>query len=331
MKNKEIKQEFTTLKSSIANIEKRLESLYRSIKAVADVVRENDRELSAKLSKREEIIFRFPPVEPLSFNYKTEMYSLPKFKVGDWFVPHKPENLNIEPFWFAAIMDRFDNMPIRVQNMGDNGWLIYDFYKFHPDWCEKWVPKRGEYVYYITKTDTDMYDWIVIFKEISEFITTFAMFDMQLRQLVNTNFQNLCLVEEISMQRPATPSEIALLDQKLAEQGKRFDREKCELVDVEKPEAKCEDCAYAIATTCFCHVPECRFTPKTQPINKPSKPLVIGEPAIFWDNDKSCAVMANYKGISPHQGYQFKSSDSRPYKNAIPFESVEQYKQFIKE
>ena len=94
--------------------------------------------------------------------------------------------------------------------------------------------------------------------------------------------------------RPATAEEKALLDSKLAEKGLRFDKEKCEIVDIPK-----------------------------------YKEPVVGEMAIFWDDDRKLSVcrffyMINDKGM-------FLDNSNMPWKNAILFESPEQYKNFLKE
>lgn len=52
-----------------------------------------------------------------------------------------------------------------------------------------------------------------------------------------------------------------------------------------------------------------------------SKPLKDGDLAIFWDDDKTEAFIAKYVN-----GYY---SNCGWFKNVIPFESIEQYKQFI--
>ena len=59
------------------------------------------------------------------------------------------------------------------------------------------------------------------------------------------------------------------------------------------------------------------------------KEPIIGEMAIFWDNDRKLSVcrffyMINDKGM-------FLDNSNMPWKNAILFESPEQYKNFLKE
>ena len=92
--------------------------------------------------------------------------------------------------------------------------------------------------------------------------------------------------------RFSTPEEIALLDSKLAEQGKRFDKEKLELVDIPK-----------------------------------HKEPIIGEMAIFWDNDKCNAAC---KILDDDSGAFFIDNSETYWINAILFESPEQYKAFLK-
>lgn len=97
---------------------------------------------------------------------------------------------------------------------------------------------------------------------------------------------------DITNLRPATPSEIALLDSKLAEQGKRFDKEKCELVDIPK-----------------------------------YKEPIVGEMAIMWRSDKGkalCRIYGNYEDGRHYDSVGIWAD------NAILFESPEQFKEFIK-
>ena len=91
--------------------------------------------------------------------------------------------------------------------------------------------------------------------------------------------------------RPATPEEKQLLDDKLKEQGKRWNAEK-----------KCIE-------------------------DLPNEPQ-IGDMCIFWDNEKEYAVCALYGGAKHDY---FMDTTGAMWQNCIPFESVEQYKNFIKD
>jgi hypothetical protein len=74
---------------------------------------------------------------------KLELVDIPKFKVGDWFIPHKPK-VDVFPNWTIG-MDRYNNIPCRVSRVTDTGCLMFNLWNFHPDWCEKiTAPKHKE-------------------------------------------------------------------------------------------------------------------------------------------------------------------------------------------
>ena len=56
------------------------------------------------------------------------------------------------------------------------------------------------------------------------------------------------------------------------------------------------------------------------------KPLKEGDLAIFWDDDKTESFIAKYVRIE-RNGYY---SNCGWFKKVIPFESIEQYREFIK-
>lgn len=93
--------------------------------------------------------------------------------------------------------------------------------------------------------------------------------------------------------RPSTPSEIALLDSKLAEYGIRFDKDTCEIVDIPQ-----------------------------------HKEPVIGEMAIFWDSNKAQSICRLYIKVRNDKYVDFCDTS---WENAILYESPEQYKNFLKE
>jgi len=79
---------------------------------------------------------------------------IPTFKVGDWFIPHKPKDwLDWKnPYWDETDMDEFDGKTLQVgcfiQGKGGQ-YLRAEDCSFHPDWCEKVEapkpePKIGE-------------------------------------------------------------------------------------------------------------------------------------------------------------------------------------------
>jgi hypothetical protein len=60
------------------------------------------------------------------------------------------------------------------------------------------------------------------------------------------------------------------------------------------------------------------------------KEPIIGELAIFWDDDKDAAIIG--KLIQLNNGfvdYRY-CGNSEDFRNAILFESIEQYKEFVK-
>jgi len=86
-----------------------------------------------------------------------------KFKVGDWFVPHKPDKNVIDTqsrgklFWNER-MDEFNNKPLQIQQIiaGELLSISGTGFVFHPDWCtyipkghpdrcEKWEPRKGAF------------------------------------------------------------------------------------------------------------------------------------------------------------------------------------------
>lgn len=97
--------------------------------------------------------------------------------------------------------------------------------------------------------------------------------------------------DEIKLLRHATPEEAALLHAKLAENGKVWNAEKKCLEDIPKP-------------------------------------LKEGDLAIGWDEDKEDAFIGIYNGAKKQGRYEHEVA-AIPVINAIPFESIEQYKGFI--
>lgn len=107
------------------------------------------------------------------------------------------------------------------------------------------------------------------------------------------DFNLVCYDHEIESLRPATPEEIALLHTKLAEQGKVWNAEKKQLEDYRE--------------------------------------LKVGELVIGFNNDKLDATIARLR--IQKCGHYFDCPyliGDNWYKNAIPFESIEQYREFIK-
>lgn len=160
--------------------------------------------------------------------------------------------------------------------------------------------------------------------------------------------------------RPVTLEEIAILDSKLAEQGKFFNKETMRIEEIKKePKWKVGDWFIPHKPICdnnryyswrremdiFDGKPlqidelnengikingnSCRFIydwcEKTE---EPKKEPIIDKLAIFWNFEKSQAVISLFKCKNSLNQYVTKSDNW--YDNATLFESVEQYKNFIK-
>lgn len=69
---------------------------------------------------------------------------IPTWKVGDWFIPHKPKE-NKHPFWIND-MDKYDNKPLQVKHLikMDDIDILGSVFNFHPDWCEKTEEPKKE-------------------------------------------------------------------------------------------------------------------------------------------------------------------------------------------
>ena len=151
---------------------------------------------------------------------------------------------------------------------------------------EKWLPKDGEYC---AHTDKVGHTLICIYKNKEREVLNYYV-GCKTWLSYRLDFYDWCITEWID--RPATPSEIALLDSKLAGQGKRFDKEKLEIVDIQK-----------------------------------HKEPIIGEMMICWDKyrgEATCRLFSHMRGAFyiDHKGMDWN--------NAILFESPEQYKAFLK-
>lgn len=174
--------------------------------------------------------------------------------------------------------EKFNQFLDRLQNLVN---------EFKPETVLPYTPKAGEYFY----VEDSYYNYIAI-RDNQTMLTTskFASYsenddDLSISQIPCSNNDDIKLI------RPATPEEIKLLDEKLAEQGKRFDKEKMELVGISE------------------QLPE------------------IGDLAIFWDTNKRYAHIAKYteKSLEGYIDNTEMESD-----NAIKFKSIEQYLNFIK-
>lgn len=231
---------------------------------------------------------------------------VPEFKVGDKFIPHKPKNYNgYQGLYWHSFMDKFDGKTLSVDIITTNGRIrVRDgnyVWTFLPSWCTKveelYFPKKGEYFY--AQFKGPYFGFVSIYSDIREHYGKQKIFDKATLFLCTndcyTGDSPLGAVTDIINIRPATAEEEALLDSKLAEKGLRFDKEKCELVDIPK-----------------------------------YKEPIVGEMAIFWNTDKKDAQCRIYTR-SKEGVFRYSDSAAIFWKNAILFESPEQYKNFLKE
>lgn len=151
-------------------------------------------------------------------------------------------------------------------------------------------PKDGEYCYVKTKIKSEY----IFIKNCGTALTSkyISLYLNKNNKHFTLGFCGSCTADaDITELRPATPEEKQLLDDKLKEQGKRWNAEK-----------KCIE-------------------------DLPNEPQ-IGDMCIFWDNEKEYAVCALYGGAKHDY---FMDTTGAMWQNCIPFESVEQYKNFIKD
>lgn len=161
---------------------------------------------------------------------------------------------------------------------------------------EQLTPKDGEV--WCVETGSK---WIIIVKYWGDSIRDYCAYSYSTGNLFfgeNANNDKLCNNYDVANAYIPTLEEIELLHSKLAENGKRWNAEKKCLEDLPKP-------------------------------------LKEGDLAIFWDLDRSGAIIAKYEYTHSPENLPIKSNKSwhqtnrGVYQNAIPFESIEQYKQFI--
>ena len=145
------------------------------------------------------------------------------------------------------------------------------------------TPKDGE-VWYV---EPKHYKYLFIYRPDTP--KTSCYFNINLVYAYSIgNFPCVCMNDQITLLRPATPEEIELLHSKLAENGKKWNAEKKCLEDLPKP-------------------------------------LKEDDIAIFYDYDITEALIAKYVRAERSGHY----SNHGWFKHAIPFKSIEQYKQFI--
>lgn len=156
------------------------------------------------------------------------------------------------------------------------------------------APKDGE-VWCVVLNDER--EWLIIFKSFDSYIYNYCAYSYSSNELYDGNTIGILTTRNnVKEYCRATPEQEAFLYSKLAEKGKKWNAETKTLEDLPKP-------------------------------------LKEGDLAIFWDNDKRCAVIGVYKKsitVSYNSLFTHLRMGGVQYINAIPFESIEQYKEFIK-
>lgn len=163
------------------------------------------------------------------------------------------------------------------------------------EWVKKEqpTPKDGEVMFIEIEIHRNA-EWLFIYKAGFE-QTSFYVGACINSNYIDTTSPKICYTSRIKNLRPATPEDAALLHSKLAENGKVWNAEKKVLEDLPKP-------------------------------------LKEGDLAIFWDDHKDTAIIGSYLycGQSIYSPFNQIRFGGIQYKNAIPFESIEQYLEFIK-
>ena len=171
----------------------------------------------------------------LDFNYGAySRYMFDSFVIGTWMgYKSKPKPKFNVGEWVRDITngEAYKVLSLRVFEGIQSYEIVKGGYIFEP-LLEKWIPKKGEYISVIFDFEKPIRRYVCIVKEgLGQKFTPYAGLDAADKLIMGGTFGYF----EGNIASPATPSEIALLDSKLAEQGKRFDKEKCELVDIYKP------------------------------------------------------------------------------------------------
>ena len=214
-----------------------------------------------------------------------------------------------------------------------------------------YVPKDGEFVR--TKRGN-----ILIFKKLGD--------ANKCRRYASFSFGRLAIGEEDSkwcgyiydIDGPATPEEIQLLTDKLKEQGKRWNAEKKCIEDIptfkvgdwfipHKPKKRegrasmwinemngfdgiklqIDEIDEDVDIICG----EYSFDPDwCEKAEAPKKEPKIGEMCIFWDDEQESALCGILRSIEVEKPY-YRDNSCWSWENCIPFESIEQYKNLIKE
>lgn len=277
---------------------KQLQTAVSELQGVVSGIQRDFKKL-VSLQQAGEMMFNTGSTQSSGYNFnppavKPKVHDKPKFAVGDWFVPHKPKADNTVLLWVSE-MDRYDNTPCQVTDISSYGFLGIDHWCFHPDWCEKVEIIVPENCY---KCE-DYKDYPTCLKT------------CQWKDIGWTNPEIKAMI--LCPYAPKPNMGCVVID--------RLDK-------AEKETKNCFNCGFSVTTRgCFNPVLSVCCDWITMPkVNQP-KPPVIGEMAIFWNLYKRTAVCAIF---GDKESDYYYTSDGHPFKNAIPFESVEQYKQFIK-
>lgn len=259
----------------------------------------------------------------------------PKFQKGDWVTPYYGTMFPVED--------------IRIDELGANPLYIYRN-KFTDNWyqesrLDKFSFKKGDYYYAESSSGNS---FVGIHDGGISLTSNLASFAINLNEIypyAGTDAQN----PQIILIRYASSKETSLLDSRLEKEGKRFDKEKCEIVDIPKQPK------YSKGTMLFIpiqkrlglvetieyrpNIKEYIYVVRTAiggyTMDKESsfveyipKPAVIGKPAIFWNKIKSealCGVLVQIynDNFTPNRKLYFE--------NASLLESLEQYELFVKQ
>ena len=238
-------------------------------------------------------------VEHMRLSYVPEITPeapVPEFKVGDKFIPHKIRYTGGSLGWTSE-MDKYDGKILTVAAIAADGDIQSDTNKgwyFSPSWCTKVEePYNPKAGDYITIEHGDGKKDVGILSAIDMKERIYSLI-VEIDAIGAIHINIVGFYQPTTVIRPSSKVEIEKLNLALEKIDKRFDKEKCELVGIPK-------------------------------YKKPA----MGKMAIFWDNDRKLSVckffyMINDKGM-------FLDNSNIPWKNAILFESPEQYKNFLKE
>ena len=212
----------------------------------------------------------------------------------------------------------------------------------------KWMPKRGEYatIKYAFNGEPQQYICIINDK-LDKTHYPYAIIDTTGKLHISRGFY----FDKGDVACPSNQQERQLLDDKLKESGKRFDKEKLELVDIMKepkfkkgdlvrtPDGYIFEVSEAVTNTMktewlYCKNPKMTFfgnyieESKLEKYEPKHKEPIIGEMAIMWGESKATAFVAKYEGMNAVNYHTCNRGTA--LKNAILFESPEQYKAFLK-